>query len=278
MKNILLHIVILLLFSTFTNFAQLTIKDQESTPNTLLQVNDEGTAGSITLASLSSISVPTSKLYNLGGNLFWNGIALGASGASCINDLSDAISDESNVFLGQGAGTNDDGNNNNTAVGKNALNSNTYGYGNTAYGCEALFIMAAGNNNTAIGSWALLENSGNSNTAIGTDALSSNQQGNYNTAIGASSLMQNGTGSNNTSIGYNAGPLFIDGDNTTALGSGAVPTEINSVAIGNTSVTSIGGYVNWSVISDGRFKNNVSEDVAGLNFIMGLRPIIYNLN
>lgn len=52
----------------------------------------------------------------------------------------------------------------------------------------------------------------------------------------------------------------------------------NRVEIGNTSVFWIGGQVSWSTYSDGRFKENVSENVPGLSFIKKLRPVTYNLN
>jgi len=48
------------------------------------------------------------------------------------------------------------------------------------------------------------------------------------------------------------------------------------VRVVNTSVTSINGAVGFTVVSDGRFKKNVTEDVKGLEFIMNLRPVTYN--
>ena len=72
----LLHIIIIsFLFSIFS-FAQLTVKDQESTPNTLLQINDEGTAGSITFPNVGT-KLSGLKLYNYGNNLYWGGYQLG---------------------------------------------------------------------------------------------------------------------------------------------------------------------------------------------------------
>ena len=45
------------------------------------------------------------------------------------------------------------------------------------------------------------------------------------------------------------------------------------------NVTSIGGYANWTNVSDARFKKNISsEGVKGLNFITALRPVTYNMN
>jgi hypothetical protein len=36
--------------------------------------------------------------------------------------------------------------------------------------------------------------------------------------------------------------------------------------------------VGWSVVSDGRFKSDVREDVSGLDFVNGLRPVSYTLD
>jgi len=66
--------------------------------------------------------------------------------------------------------------------------------------------------------------------------------------------------------------------NATALGANAIVNASNKVVLGNTNVTSIGGYANWSNFSDGRFKRNIKEDVPGLAFIEKLRPVTYTLD
>ncbi len=45
--------------------------------------------------------------------------------------------------------------------------------------------------------------------------------------------------------------------------------------LGNSSVTWIGGHSSWHNTSDARMKNNILEDVIGLDFIMELRPVTY---
>ena len=50
------------------------------------------------------------------------------------------------------------------------------------------------------------------------------------------------------------------------------------VRIGNQYVSSIGGQVGWTTLSDGRFKEDISENVPGLAFIGQLRPVTYRLN
>jgi trimeric autotransporter adhesin len=84
----------------------------------------------------------------------------------------------------------------------------------------------------------------------------------------------NTTGNFNTALGYNAGPSSSNPgfSNTTAIGYLAMPTTPGQVRIGNTSVSSIGGQVSWSTLSDGRFKRDIREDVSGLEFINKLRP------
>ncbi len=109
--------------------------------------------------------------------------------------------------------------------------------------------------------------------------------GGGNTAVGAGALatfsdydLQNSNF--NTVIGYRAGYTGsdIDIENSTAVGADARFFASNEVRIGNTNVESIGGVVDWSVVSDGRFKMEITEEVAGLDFINSLRPVTYRLD
>ena len=106
----------------------------------------------------------------------------------------------------------------------------------------------------------------------------SNGNGDSNTAIGFDALYDNTVGEGNTAVGSSSGPNTYDLDNTSAVGWGATTTASNQVRIGNSSVTSIGGYANWSNISDLRFKKEIKEDVKGLEFINQLRPVSYILD
>jgi len=123
----------------------------------------------------------------------------------------------------------------------------------------------------------LYENiTGYDNTAIGSIALFDNTTGYRNTAVG-SAAMRTCTGDYNTGLGYssNSGSNY---DNSTGVGYNADCTASNQVLIGNSSVTSIRGYANWTNISDARFKTNITEDIEGLAFIKSLRPVSYNLD
>ena len=169
----------------------------------------------------------------------------------------------------------------NTATGAQSLLSNTSGIRNTAYGINSLYSNNTGEGNTASGVSALyLNTTGKNNTAIARVALSSNTTGDCNTAVGFEALQYNTIGSNNTAVGCSSGPSVTDSSltNTTALGNGTTVDASNQVRLGNTAVTSIGGQVGWTILSDGRFKTAVKEDIPGLEFIDQLRPVSYTVD
>jgi hypothetical protein len=66
--------------------------------------------------------------------------------------------------------------------------------------------------------------------------------------------------------------------NTTSLGNGSTTSASDQVRIGNSAVTSIGGFQNWTNVSDARFKKDITESVPGLTFINKLRPVTYHLD
>jgi len=205
----------------------------------------------------------------------------------------------------------------NTAVGSLALSDNKKGAGNVALGADALFYNDSGNYNVAVGFRSLtglfssqgnnasvnvgvgaftLENniSGQYNTGIGHSALNQNTSGDNNTALGHSALkFVVGTNSGNTGVGRDAGnfwtmtnstylgnaafPLASGYSNAMGLGYNARPTANNTVHVGNTSIGSIKGQVGFTTFSDARYKQNITTDVKGLEFILKLRPVTYNV-
>lgn len=168
---------------------------------------------------------------------------------------------------------------NNTAIGSRSMVRNETGVNNSAIGYQSLYSNTTGDNNTAFGTFALYHTTeGDYNTGIGNEAIFFNTTGYGNTACGWDALMMNATGYENTALGKFA---FYTGDNyhnSTALGYNAHISADNMVKLGNADVTWIGGYSAWQVASDGRFKRNIRENVAGLEFIMKLRPVTYNLD
>jgi len=142
--------------------------------------------------------------------------------------------------------------------------NNTTGYLNTAVGRHSLFALTTGFNNTGVGS----------------SVSSFITSGDYNTAVGRNCLDNIVTGNNNTAIGYGADVSGSGGafTNATAIGYNATATSSEMIKIGNSAIDEIGGAVDWTIISDGRFKKDVSDNVPGLDFIRLLHPVTYHLD
>ncbi len=116
----------------------------------------------------------------------------------------------------------------NTATGMQALNSNTTGLYNTATGWDALRFSSTGWDNTATGTSAMFHNTtGDGNTATGMQALFYNTTGYYNTATGGLSLYFNSTARYNTASGFQALFSNHNGDNNTADGLNALFSNVS---------------------------------------------------
>src|SRR5215831_5566380 len=195
----------------------------------------------------------------------------------------------------------------NTAVGTSSLFYNSTAGSNTAVGWGALYAQSYDNGNTvwdsfntAIGLQALTLNSptststGIQNTSVGANSLASNSTGFQNTAVGDEAgnragsgiasygggtvtYVANVTGSYNTFIGRGTGTTASNLFNCTAVGIDAYCDGNNQVRLGNPYVTSIGGEVGWSALSDARTKKDTREISLGLDFVLRLRPVEYEL-
>ena len=172
-----------------------------------------------------------------------------------------ASSSNFNACFGFAAGLNNT-TSNNTFIGAFSGYENTVGYNNVFVG------MSAGTYNKV----------GIENVFVGYKAGNDNTDGHYNTFVGTQAGINNTTGDYNTFLGYRARPSNADLTNAMAIGYNTGVFSSNHVRIGNTNVTSIGGYAGWSDLSDGRFKVHVQEDVQGLAFIKRLRPVTYHLD
>jgi len=208
----------------------------------------------------------------------------------------DDLSLNRNVFVGTLAGYSNTSGDRNTAVGFLSLNSNTTGLMNTAVGFQSLYYNTEGSNNTAIGFTALNFNTtGNNNTAIGyrtlvfntdglansafgSEALLSNTEGDFNIAIGRQSLYSNTTGSENNATGYQALYSNTSGSENNATGYKALYT--NTSGSGNTA----SGY--QSLFANNTGINNVavghsslrSNNSGGYNSAMGFESMYSNTN
>jgi hypothetical protein len=166
----------------------------------------------------------------------------------------------------------------NTGIGAFSLQTTSTGYDNSAFGYSTLKTNTTGYRNTANGSYTLYFNqTGNENIALGWYSLQQNTSGSGNTALGTNSLKKNTTGNYNTALGYQADINLSDLSNATAIGYNAKANASNSIVLGNSSVTTIGGQVTWTTNSDIRIKKNIRDTHYGLSTVMQLRPVEYTL-
>lgn len=245
----------------------------------------------------------TALLYNTTGN---SNTAIGEKA------MQSNTTGGSNTALGSGALQNNINSNANTALGFQSLyNASYYNDGNTAVGYQALYNTQA-SENTAIGYQAgYVNNAGSFNIFVGYNAGQSNTSGNGNVFMGLGAGANNTTGSYNTYVGYASGGLTntnvantfygygsgsgSKGDNNSfvgyfakpnsaslyncsAFGFQSVATENSQLMLGAASLAKLFCSVALTVFSDGRYKNNIREDVPGLAFINKLRPVTYHLN
>ena len=168
----------------------------------------------------------------------------------------------------------------NTALGVQSLNENTSGDSNTAVGYESMYSNLTGFNNTTLGNGSLRSNTiGYYNTAVGLGSLSLSTTGNYNTCLGSRSLLSS-TGDFNTGLGYSTASTTTTGNNVTCIGYNADAssgTVSNQITLGNSSVTSLRCNVQTiTSLSDARDKMNIKDLSLGLDFLMKVKPRLFN--
>ncbi|NCD06116.1 MAG: tail fiber domain-containing protein [Spirochaetia bacterium] len=115
------------------------------------------------------------------------------------------------VFIGTGAGANDDGTTNaNASIGYNSLNANTTGIGNVVLGATALSKNITGDYNVVLG---------------------------YGAANYTTTFVNNESSSQSIFIGAITNPLAAGGQNEIIIGHDANGLGSNSVVLGNDSIT-----------------------------------------
>ena len=184
---------------------------------------------------------------------------------------------EGNIFIGYKSGFNA-GSQYNTFIGTYS-GSNTNSYGNTFIG------YASGKENT----------NGYFNTSLGISAGVNNTIGSENCFLGANAGFNNNTGRNNVYVGTFSGTSNIAGNflsiigywadvttdalyNSTAIGANSVVNISNKMRFGDANIQIIEGNVPFFTGSDLRFKQNIEENIKGLEFITKLRPVTYEFN
>jgi len=183
----------------------------------------------------------------------------------------------------------------NTAIGVQALGTNSTGNSNTASGISALYSNTTGSSNTASGARALSQNTtGGTNTALGANALMRNDVGNSNTAIGESALINSVSGMDNIAIGKFAGANNTTGRGNIHIGNFGAD-ESSNIRIGNTNhirtfIAGIRGVTTTSeavpvvinsvgqlgtISSSRRFKEDI-RDMGELSArLLDLHPVVY---
>jgi hypothetical protein len=191
----------------------------------------------ISTGGSSRVTVRADGDLDLGGNvrkgglLFMHNLAL-RNTAIGLNALA-SNSGSYNTAIGHEALSSNTTGNRNTAVGHYALAQNAAAYDNTAVGESALYTNATGTFNTAVGSAALLRNAAGQNTALGASALLQNTVGSSNTALGAFALNSNVGGGGNIAIGSGAGSsLDPNANNNIVIGNPGQQADISRIRIG----------------------------------------------
>ncbi|WJS94029.1 tail fiber domain-containing protein [Flavobacterium johnsoniae] len=228
----------------------------------------------------ANTAIGVSSMYkNVNGN--WN-VAVGN------NSLYSNVDGYYNVGVGSGSLYNNKSAVYNTGLGMQTLYSLTTGNDNIAIGPNALSITKTSKENIGIGNAALNNITGSYNTANGYQALTYVKTGDFNTIMGYKSGVNYGPNppnfnfnvtamNNSVLLGANTRPLADNGINEIVIGSNAIGRGSNTVQIGNSSITEIGGVVNWSIGSDVRLKKDIVTSSYGLNFINKLRPVTYKM-
>jgi len=182
------------------------------------------------------------EVHNTGNSLF-----LG-EGAGANDDLLN----RRNLLIGYQAGSSTSVGDENTSTGYQSLYSNTTGGQNTAYGYQALYFSDLSFENTAVGHQSMYSNSlGGANTATGYGALLSNTTGNCNTAHGHGALYLNTIGYNNVAVGQIALVSSTTGNFNSAFGQESLrsnTTGSNNTAIGYNAFSQGSNFSNATAI------------------------------
>lgn len=184
-----------------------------------------------------------------------------------------------NVFHGFQAGAPASSGSWNVVIGADAGRSNTTGNLNTLVGWVAGQTGNTGtfNGNTFVGAQAGQNTTSGPSTFIGEKAGQANTSGTQNVFLGNSAGLANTIGAQNTILGYTANLSSGILNNATAIGFAAIVDANNKVRIGNTAVTVIEGQVAFTNGSDRRLKTNIRPIENGLDLIMKMKPMSYNM-
>jgi hypothetical protein len=209
-----------------------------------------------------------------------------------------------NTFVGTQAGRTNSSGHSNAFLGYQAGYNNTNGYYNTFLGVYAGRSNQTGVANTFVGYYAGYYNTGSNNNFLGHYAGYGNSTGTGNVFLGYQAGMSNATGGSNTMLGQYANVASGALTNATAIGSRARVSASNSLVLG--SINGVNGatadakvgirtqapaynlHVNgtaakpgggsWTVASDKRLKQEITDYQEGLAAIVRIRPVWFRYN
>ncbi|MBL7877299.1 MAG: tail fiber domain-containing protein [Cyclobacteriaceae bacterium] len=195
------------------------------------------------------------------------------------NPIGTTTSGVDNAFYGAAAGMANTTGNYNVIMGTNAGYRKASGDLNTVIGWYAgsALTLATFNGNTFIGAQAGQASTGGPNTFIGEKAGQGNTSGTESLFAGNQAGTTNTIGGRHTILGYQANVSAPGLQNSTAIGYQAVVDASNKVRIGNNAVTVIQGEVGFTASSDRRLKKNIQSLDAGLDFVLKLKPVSYQM-
>ncbi len=184
-----------------------------------------------------------------------------------------------NVLIGTQAGQSKTTGDLNTIIGWAAGRTNTAHQGNTLIGAQAgEFTTPTGNVNTMVGEkagWNVTDGTGN--VMLGHRAGQNTTTGFFNVFVGTLVGGTNTVGTRLTLIGNGTDVSANNLNNAIAIGDGAIVNASNKVRIGNSTISVIEGQVAFTAASDKRLKMNIKELNTGLDFIMKLKPMSYQM-
>ena len=184
------------------------------------------------------------------------------------------------IFIGEGAGANDDFSNNfNTFLGAYSGHNNTTGNNNNFIGTHSGRNNTTGNNNNFIGSHSGRSNTeGSNNIFLGTYSGRNNTKGSSNIFLGYLSGYFNTEGNNNTFLGYGSGYLNTEGNHNNFLGH--YSGHNNTTGYYNSFIGVESGYANSTGNSNtfiGVFSGRKNE-TGNSNVFLGYASGYYNIS
>ena len=185
----------------------------KTTDNDVIGASEKNITDGLGNASVLSIGTASASFSS---DIEVNGLTIGLGSGSIVT----------NTALGLDALFSNTSGSGNVSVGQGSMRSNTSGLGNVAVGKDSLRLNTTGVNNTALGYYALYNITGSDNIAIGESA------GQYSTAA-----LDKTAGDQNIYIGANTVSGGQDTDNEIVIGYGVTGNGSNTATYGNSSIT-----------------------------------------